>query len=172
MATRTTANAMTAARRRRQGETFVFGSRQPAQQSTAATQPRPFAPQPLLDAKVCPGGRGQGRPPPIGPLLGAQGETARILFVFGSGQLPAYQAKADDFCDIGTGQVLPHGPTQQQVSPRLPQINPGARGGGSENFFAFGTTRPLGSPTPGEAATVPSDTPLCGVTLRDLLRGQ
>ena len=88
------------------------------------------------------------------------------------GQLPAYQAKAEDLCDIDVGQILPHGPTQQQASPRLPQINPGARGGGSGNFFTFGTTRPLGSPTPGEAATVPSDTPLCSVTARDLEGGE
>ena len=45
-------------------------------------------------------------------------------------------------------------------------------GGGSENSFAFGTTRPPGSPTPGESATVSSDTPLCSVRVRDLKGGE
>ena len=129
------------------GRTFVFGSRQPAQQSL----PRP--------PKVCPGGRGQDRPPSIGPPLGARGEIARKFFVFGPGQLLAHQAKAEEPFDIGVGQVLPQWPTQQQVSPRLPKINPDARGGGPGNLFAFGTTQLLGSPTPVETAAVPSDTP-------------
>ena len=178
----------------REVKTFGVGSRQPAQQSTTATQLRPVALQPPLDTtgdgtgkpfvfgarralcspaqqltpprltsadlgrreqdtpprnrsstaerskcqgkpfafspgspsaqqpQVRLGGRGQGRPLPFGPLLGARGESAKKPFVFGSGQLQAYQAKADKPLDIGVGQVLLHGPAKQQVSPRLPQI--------------------------------------------------
>ena len=47
-------------------------------------------------------------------------------------------------------------------------MNPGARGGGPGNLFAFGTTRALGSLTPGETATVLSNAHLCSITLRNL----
>ena len=81
-------------------------------------------------------------------------------------------SKTEEPFNIGEGQVLPHGPTQKQVLPQLLQINPGARRGGPGNLFAFGTTQPLGSPTLGEAATVPSDTSHCSVTVRDLEGGE
>ena len=131
------------------------------------TQGPPQQLVPPRPPQVRPGGRGQGRPPSFGAPLGARGESARKLFVFGSGQLPAHQAKEEEPFDIGAGQVFPHGPTLQQVLPRLPHINPGVRGGGQGNLFVFGTTRPLGSSTSGEAVTVMCDTPLCNVTVRD-----
>ena len=66
----------------------------------------------------------------------------------------------------GTGSPLWADSTAGIV--RLPRISPGACGGEPEKLFAFGTMRLPGSPTPQEAAAVPSDTPLCSVAVRDL----